>query len=633
MLASAGLVGLVGLIGFGLTPWMAERVRLEERIALGLVVGPVAVSAAALPVFLAIGMSWVTLTLAVVATGVPALAGARRRSERVRTEVADAWARLRLPAVHSRSLRPLAGLTVASAAVSTRILALGYQTTPQGISTGSLAVWADGAAHAAYASSFAYGDNRGLDLPIAAGHPFAYHFLADFFGALFTAVGASVPQGLNASAWMLAVAWPVLVWCCVERVVRSRIAAGLTVLLFTLNGGLGLWYFAADVSDGGWGIVRSLPRTYARIPDADLWVDNTISASLYAQRSTQLGLSAGLAALILLLAARPGQRRVGFAAAGVLIGVMGIGHAHTLLTALALGTLALLADRRRVWWWFLVPAAAIGLPLSMALLPDVNSTRWMVGWLARDADQLWPWFWLRNVGPLLPLFAGISLLGGVSSRVRKLTLPLWLWFVVPNLIAFHPSAWNNTKYFVYWQFAGCVAIATWLAGAWSRRAAFADRPVGLAVRTGAVFVVAVMISAGSLDTVRAMQRSTAIPWVTHDDLAAAAWMREHTPTDAVIVYGMSNTSAVFSLGGRRALSARDGWTWDLGVADWYPRWTASAAILAGTPDTPELVARYGVDYVVIGPRERADFSASDAYWSEHGTTAFCAGEHCIYATR
>lgn len=633
MLASAVLVGLIGLIGFGLTTWMAERVRLEERIALGLVVGPVAVSAVALPVFLAIGMSWATLACALLVNGVAASAGVRRRAGRLRAEATLAWVRLRLPAANSRSLRPLAAVTLAGAAASTRILALGYQTTPEGISAGSLAVWADGAAHAAYASSFAYGDNRALDLPIAAGHPFTYHFLADFFGALFTVVGATIPQGLNASAWMLAIAWPVLVWCCVERIVRNRIAAGLTVLLFTLNGGLGLWYFAADVSDEGWGIVRSLPRTYARIPDAHLWVDNTISASLYAQRSTQLGLSAALAALILVLAARPARRRAGFFGAGLLIGVMGLGHAHTLLTALALGALALITDRDRTWWWFLAPAATIGLPLSLALLPDVNSMRWMVGWLARDADQLWPWFWLRNVGPLLPLFAGISLLGGVPRRVRRLTLPLWLWFVVPNLIAFHPSAWNNTKYFVYWQFAGCLVIATWLAQAWRRRPAFVDGMAGLALRAAAVLVVAVMISAGSLDTVRAMQRSTAIPWVTDDDLAAAAWVREHTPTDAVIVYGMSNTSAVFSLGGRRALSARDGWTWDLGVADWYPRWMASASILAGSPEAPSLVTRYGVDYVVIGPRERAEFGASDAYWREHGATAFCAGEHCIYATR
>jgi len=631
MLASAGLIVVVAAIGFGLTTWMAVRLRLEERIAIGLAVGPVAVSVVALAVFTVIGMSWATLALALASTGAGAAVGLRRCAARLGDEARYAWRRLRLPVADRTSLRPLAALTLAGMAVSTRTLALGYQTTPEGLSAGSLAVWADGAAHAAYSGSFAYGDNRGFDLPIAAGHSFSYHFLADFFAALFTVVGASVPQGLNASAWMLAVAWPVLVWCVVERVVPNRIAAGLTVLLFTLSGGIGLWYFAADVSRDGWGIVRALPRTYARIPDAHLWVDNTISASLYAQRSTQLGLTAALAAAILVLAARPAQRRAGFAAAGTLIGVMGVGHAHTLLTALALGGLALLADRRRVWWWFLGPAAVIGLPLAAALLPDVNSTRWMVGWMARDSGQLWPWFWFRNVGLLLPLFAGISLLGGVPTRVRRLALPLWLWFAVPNLIAFHPSEWNNTKYFAFWQFAGCVVVASFLARAWGSELGRAGRAV--AARAAAALTVAVMISAGSLDTVRAMQRATAIPWVTNDDLAAAAWMRDHTPADAVIVYGMSNTSAVFSLGGRRAVSARDGWTWDLGIADWHERWQASSAILAGGPDAPALVARYGVDYVVIGPAERTQLAASDVYWREHGTQAFCAGEHCIYATR
>ena len=464
---------------------------------------------------------------------------------------------------------------VLSAAVSTRILSLSYQTTPQGLSAGTLASWSDGAAHAAYASSFAYGDNRSLDLPTAAGHGFTYHFLADFFAALFTVVGATLPQALAVSAWIFAVAWPVLVWCLVERIVRSRLAAALTMLLFTLSGGVGLWYFAADVDRDGWGIVRSLPRTYARIPEEHLWVDNLISASLFAQRSTQLGLTAGLAAGIVLLAARPGRVRSGFFGAGLIIGILGIGHAHVLLTALALATLAMLADRDRVWLWLLAPASIIGLPLAAAILPDTNSMRWMVGWMAVDAEQLWPWFWFRNVGLALPIFLGIAVFGGVPNRVRKLTLPLWLWFIVPNLIAFHPAEWNNTKYFVFWQFAGSLMVATWLSTAWSRpmlrTPAWSVRwraPLGRLVAT---FSVLLMVSAGGLDTVRAMQRSTAIPWVTNDDLAVSAWIRENTPTDAVLVYAMDTTSAAFSLSGRSAVSGYPGWPWDLGVADWYQR--------------------------------------------------------------
>lgn len=636
MLASVFLVVVIGLVGYGLTFTMARRMRTEERMAIGLVTGCVAVSVASLLAFLVVGMSWLTLLIGIGVPGLASAFGMVNHLGVIEQEAKFAWKRLGLPASDGRSLRPLVLVTALSTAVTTRILSLSYQNTPEGLSVGSLASWSDGAAHAAYAGSFAYGDNRGLNLPVGAGHGFTYHFLADFFAALFTVVGASLPQALAVSSWVLAVAWPVLAWCFVERIVRSRLVAALTMLLFTLSGGIGLWYFAADVDREGWGVVTSLPRTYARIPEEHLWVDNLISASLFAQRSTQLGLSVGLAAGIVLLASRPGRLRAGYVGAGLMVGVLGIGHAHVLLSALALITIAMLADRDRTWLWFLVPAGVVGLPLAAAILPDTNSMRWMVGWMAKDSNQLWPWFWFRNVGLMLPIFAGIAILGGVPARVRRLSAPLWLWFIVPNLIAFHPAEWNNTKYFVFWQFAGSLVAATWLARAWS---VAAPREGGRwakwrapAARLAATTAALAMLSAGGLDTVRAMQRSTVIPWVTNDDLAVSVWIRENTATDSVLVYAMDTTSAAFSLSGRAAVSGYPGWTWDLGVADWYQRQLATETILRGDPSTEDFVGRYGVDLVVIGPDERNLIGASDSYWAQRDPDAFCAGDTCVYRT-
>ena len=401
------------------------------------------------------------------------------------------------------------------------------------------------------------------------------------------------------------------------------------MLLFTLSGGLGSWYFVADLDRDGWGILRSLPRTYARIGEQHIWVDNTISASFYAQRSTQLGWAIGATALVLLLASRPTWNRAGFATAGVLIGTTGISQAHMLGTALVLGTFAMVADRRRTWWWFLVPAIVIGAPLTWAIRPQQNSVRWMIGWMAQDSGQLWVWFWLRNVGLLLPLFVAISLFGGVPTRVRRLTNPLWLWFLVPNLVAFHPSEWNNTKFFLFWQFAGCVVIGTWLGTALSRsstRSVMHHRFASF----GAIVCVLVMISAGGLDAVRAMQRSTAIEWVSRDDVAAASWLREHSDPRDVIVYGADNTSAVAALGGRGAVSGFPGWTYDLGIPDWSERWSASSAMRHAEPGTDELVDRYSVDFVVIGPQERIQHGADEERWMELGELVFEAGEYRIY---
>ncbi len=633
MVGSSAVLIVIVIAGFGLTTWFAPRLRFEERIAIGAVVGVVTVAVVTLVMFKIVGMNWVALGTGLAGPSLAAAGGIYRHGARLGAEFRWALRRLRRPARRAGSLRPFAIVSAGSLAVTTRILSLAYQTTPNGMSAGSLATWADWSAHLAYAGSFAYGDNRNFDLPIATGTGFRYHFLADFFGAVFTVSHATLPQSMTLSVWVLAGALPVLLWCAVERLTASRLTAAFSLLLFVLSGGIGAYYFVHDVSHKGWGVVTSLPQTYARIPDQHLWVDNTISASFYAQRSTLLGWSVGLAVLIILLASRPAWRRSGFAAAGVLLGVLGLGHAHMLLTGLALGALALLADRRRMWWWFLVPAAVIGLPLAWAISPTKSSIRWLVGWMAGDSGQPWAWFWLRNVGLLLPLFAGVALLGGGLPRLRRLSLPLWLWFIVPNVIAFHPAEWNNTKYFLFWQFAGCVLVASWLSRIF-RRSVTAARGAAVAtiMRAATLACVIAMISAGGLDTVRAMQRSTAIPWVDAADLHAATWLRTHSEPDAVVVYAATNYSAVVSLGGRRVVTGYTGWTYDLGLADWATRWSDSRLILQGAEGVDAAVAKYGVDFVVIGPPERREFQASDSFWAAHGEQVFTEGDYRIYRT-
>lgn len=628
------VIAIVAMVagGTGLTYWMSDRLRFEERIVIGTVAGAVSTSVVGFAAFELWGMRLLTLLVGLAAPVGGGAAGWWCRRRLARDDMLLAWQRLRRPSTRSSSLRPFCALNVAAAAVTTRILALSYQTTDSGISVGTLAVWGDWAAHAAYAGSFAYGDNRGLDLPSAAGSGFRYHFMVDFFGSLFTTSGATLQQSLALTAWVLAVALPGLLWCAVMRLTRSRLTAALTMLLFILSGGIGLWYFARDVSRSGWGIVSTLPQTYARMPDEHIWMDNTISASLYAQRSTLLGLCVGFSALILVLASRVSWNRRGMLVAGVLLGTMGIGHAHTMLTGLALGGLALVVDRRREWLWFLVPTALIGLPLAWAISPQTNSIRWLVGWMAPQSDEIWPWFWLRNVGLFLPLFLGVALFGGVPARLRRMTTPLWLWFIVPNLVSFHPSELNNTKYFLFWQLGGSVVLASWLSKAFSgagQRLAPASRYV---VQTSAVLAAMLMMSAGGLDTVRAMERTTAIPWIEHDDESAALWLRRNSTPDSVIVYAADNTSGVYSLGGRRAVSAYPGWTYDLGLPDWAARVEASRQILSGAPEAAHAVAAYGVDYVVIGPQERRDMGASDEYWQTNGVLVFRQGEYSIYST-
>ena len=58
MLSSSILVVAIVVIGVGLTTWMTDRLRFEERVAIGAVGGALVTSTTTLIAFTAVGMGW-----------------------------------------------------------------------------------------------------------------------------------------------------------------------------------------------------------------------------------------------------------------------------------------------------------------------------------------------------------------------------------------------------------------------------------------------------------------------------------------------------------------------------------------------------------------------------------------------
>jgi hypothetical protein len=55
-------------------------------------------------------------------------------------------------------------------------------------------------------------------------------------------------------------------------------------------------------------------------------------------------------------------------------------------------------------------------------------------------------------------------------------------------------------------------------------------------------------------------------------------------------------------------------------------------ILKGDPAALELVRKYGIDYVMIGPQE-VPRGASRAYWDEHGTLVYDDFGYAVYRVK
>src|SRR5260370_10591233 len=75
------------------------------------------------------------------------------------------------------------------------------------------------------------------------------------------------------------------------------------------------------------------------------------------------------------------------------------------------------------------------------------------------------WFWIKNTSLLIPLMIAAHFLRRwfVTNFPIWFT-PMWLWFIVPNLIVLQPWPWDNTKFFIFWALLGSVLVGGVLAG-------------------------------------------------------------------------------------------------------------------------------------------------------------------------
>ena len=307
----AVLLGDLVVVGVGLSYLAGVPLRFEERLAVGGLLGALVLGLAGWSLAVVLDFGIGALALAVVAANLLSLPGWRRGAILVRDEASDLVRRVGLPWRDPESVRPLLALLAVAWPLTVRILSLAWiPTADGGLAAGHLSTWGDGSAHLAYAGAFAAGGGFPPGSPVAAGEPLRYHLLADFFGAQVSLLGVSLPTALALTSGFLALSFPAVAYLSGVRLVGSRQAALIGTLVFCAGGGLGFVHLWGDVRAGGLDALWHLPRSYARDPDAGLWMDNPTLASLYAQRNGLFGLPFGLAALTLVWRAREERRPV-----------------------------------------------------------------------------------------------------------------------------------------------------------------------------------------------------------------------------------------------------------------------------------------------------------------------------------
>ena len=628
------LVGSV-VAGFGITYLSGVALNLEERLAFGTVLGAMAVAALSFVLSMAIRdvtVASVLLGLAIaLAIGI---AAAIVKRDLVASDLSDAVARWGASPRSPGHPWPLGAVVLVCGAWTLHFLGQAYVYKPDGLYAGYVNIWGDWAAHLSFAGSFAYAHNFPPEFPIDPGNHLGYPFMIDFLAANLVPLGSKLTSSLVLSSALLGLAFPAVLYLTARRFAGGRAAGAIAVFVFLLSGGLGFVYLIGDIRDGGWGVLRHLPREYTLDRALNYQWLNPVLAYLVPQRSTLFGFSLALIVLVLVwLAVRERLGWRTFLFAGIVAGAMPLFHVHAYGTVVALSVFWAAFNWRREWLAYLIPALVIGVPVIAWLLPPSNNIVCgsepsiggfciQAGWLS-DGD-FWLWFWIKNTSLFVPLLIAARFLQRwFPTGFGKWFTPMWLWFLVPNLIILQPWDWDNTKFFVFWALLGSVMVGGVLAGMFKRG------PGGVAIASA---LLVVLVLAGALDLARASDPAvSAYQFTDTKGLQVADWVRQNTSSYAVFAVADEHNNPIATLSGRRVMVGYPGWLWTYGLGDFEQKGADQKLILQGAQNTADLVDKYGIGYVLIGPQELADpRNANVAYWNQNGALVYTNGEYAVY---
>jgi len=491
-----------------------------------------------------------------------------------------------------------------------------------GMTTAPATNYGDLAFHLSVISSFAYGGNIPPENPVFAGVPFTYPFLIDLLTAIPVGMGAGWRASFLAVNLPLLMALVGIVESLGRRLGGTFRAGQLALLIFFFSGGLGFLKVggelhrlseAEDALGGIVGLLGNLPESYTinnslsfAGSEIALRYGNLITTLLIPQRSLLFGLPVvGMIIIMWWLGLRGedewGTRLKMFIGAGVLTGLLPMLHAHGFLAVILVAVPVALIHRRLEWGGYFLPATIIALPQALWLgQTGVRKTLFeaLLWWEAGATNPVL--FWLANAG-LFPAVLGlvIAALGWRKDWRVVFYSPFLIWFVVPNLVRLAHWTWDNIKLLVYWAMVSSALVGLGVDWVLRRRAMLA--------RALAVVLLMLLVLSGLLDVWRGLSPVEKVVLLTAEDLRVATRVRESTGARSIILHAPIHNTAVI-LTGRRSLMGYPGHLWSQGI-DYQEREEDLKVMMLHQPEAPELLKRYGVEYVLTaendeGYRER-----------------------------
>ena len=544
--------------------------------------------------------------------------------------------------------------------------------TAEGIFTGASNNLGDLPYHLGAIFSFTDGHNFPTQNPSYAGAKFTYPFIADLIASVPVALGAKAADAMFVQNMFMSFSLLVILEKFTYKITNSKLAGKIAPVLLFFSGGLGFLWFLNDYwqgTDGFFELLWNLPRDYT-IGENFRW-GNSLIVLFITQRSLLLGMPLTIIItqkLWEIFASEKNENlestkkssslftfHFSLFACGLLAGTLPLIHAHSLFVLFVITAFLFFfrLDKWREWVSFGIGAAIVAVPeLIWLMTGSATETRgffgWHFGWDSRDTNIFW--FWLKNVGLFIPiLFANLILwfVRGKNAENEKpkndkknpisnvpnsslllFYVPFAALFIVGNLFRLAPWEWDNIKVLIYW-FVGSIPFVAWfLAWLWNK---------DIISKIAAAICLIILIAAGALDVWRVASEQINYKVFDANAVAVAEQIKAKTAPEALFLNAPTYNSAVV-LSGRLSLMRYTGHLTSHGINS-MKRENDLIKIYAGDATADVLLKKYGIEYVLISPEERAYaqnpsnyFRLNEAFFSKFPIVAE-AGDFKVFQIR
>lgn len=493
--------------------------------------------------------------------------------------------------------------------------------------------WGDLAGHLNVVMPFVENANKNLEYPDYAGTRMSYRFMFEFFTSALISGGVPIREALVIPGIVLSMIIFLLFYLLARQITQNKKIAAISLILYAFAGGLGFIYFLEDLQSNK--VNPSGMTDYTHYPDKKIFFSNQIATLILPQRSTLIGFPAAFIVFAILwrwFNRKAEYKEMIFAA--LIIGLMPFFHWHTFF---AIGFISVLLffldlkitiltksykkiDKKRLKSWiifFLIIAILSAPQISFSITPLTDKIgkgfiEPISGWLSKD--QNWLVFWVFNLGVLFVLALPAFLFA--RRQLKIFYIPFLGLFVLSNLFKFQPWDFDNLKIFYMWLPVHSIMIAAFVHKVFEKK------------KSLAMLIIALSIFSGILAVISEAQTSYRLYGYTEVELGK--WVRENTPKDAVFLTYTGHDQFVPGLGGRRIFMGFEGWLWSRGIFDYHQRIDAIKRMYNGGEEAVKLLEKYGIDYVVIGPTERANYKANETFFDSNFPIVKEFGGYKIY---